>query len=179
MLKLFGKIVNDKFIFSTPKHKEKQLEFAKKNHGLNFEINIITINKAEHYQHRYYRGPLLESICDYFGSQDRDKIHVLEVKKRFLYYHLENYDMTNIPDLHLKKIQFIQDGDSLGYIRSTASLSIEEMNEFINKVETWLLVDLEHRIIEKYQEEAQQCKTALKSDLFDQEVEKPVETFAF
>jgi len=182
MLKLFGKIVNGTFVFSTPDHKGKQLDFAKKHHGLDFEINIIQIKRAEYFQHKYYRGCLLPSIADFYGSLNYEQIHFKEVKGRFLFYQIIDNNISTIPDSHKKGIMFFNDGENItGYTRSTSSLDYDEFVEFNKKVEFFLFDELNYRIIENVQDDAVKYKKAMESEIFAQEenIENFDEMYAF
>ncbi|MBN2830414.1 MAG: hypothetical protein JXR56_08855 [Candidatus Cloacimonetes bacterium] len=125
-------------------------ELLKVNESKSFEIKVESIrDKAEHWQFKFYWGHLLPAIADECYSKVVLRAHY-EMKKLYLNYSISSW--SEIPEKHKSRIipilRVITDSitgemteDICGYIRSTSTLSKDEFQEYIHKIQG-LIIDM-------------------------------------
>lgn len=117
-------------------------EFKRINEG---KTGILTLeiikSEIEYYQLKYYWGYLVKPLAMQSFDNDSEKAHWF-LKERFLFYKCDNED--EIPSSHRKrcaKYFYNVDGKNIfiGYVRSLSTLKHDEMDEYILKVENYLM----------------------------------------
>lgn len=111
-------------------------------------LEILDGSKAKrHWQHRKYRADILPSIAEICGEVDLDYFHEWGLKPKFKTFHIK--DVKELPPRYIsgsKKGRFnfiteIIDGVTekrIEYVPSTASFTIEEMDQYIDDCKTLL-----------------------------------------
>jgi len=123
----FGKIVNGQKLYYNPKLLQQSLSDLE---GKEFvEVLKEKYKKVSLDTHGYYRGGVVKECMGYeiFGGWDEDDLHA--------FFASEFLRETKV--LPLSKDDAVHQAP-ITAIRSTASLSQREMNEFVEKVIRWL-----------------------------------------
>jgi len=125
----------------------------------NVEFRIEVVDKPAQYAHRFYRGYLLPDITHAAGETDRDKMH-FELKYEYLFAKCDDINSidgryfrngyyafrrgTKLLYQHLQGLALLVDDDDklLGYIPSLATVTMDEMMEYLGKLEIRLTDDL-------------------------------------
>jgi len=111
-------------------------EYVMINDDSELDIDIKVLNKPEHYLYKFLWGYLYEDMAK-FMQEPKDKIHD-ELKMMFAKEFVE--DWSDVPRRHRKKCEryeVVHDNGSSEkfYIKSTSSMTHEEMKEFLQRVE--------------------------------------------
>lgn len=116
---------------------QKALEIFKRSNPGREGILTYTIKSGnvEYWQHKYYRGYLLPQIADFSFDGELDKAHEY-LKEQFLFI---KCDQSEIKHNKINKYFYQVDGKQIfiGYTPSTSELKVEEMNDFIRRVEAF------------------------------------------
>ena len=133
-------IIDQKIIYMN-KNFMAEIETLKANDGQYGECVFEIIDRVQHFQHKYYRGPLIDEICGKVGERDTEYIH-FEMKKKFLYREVES--AKDIKSRYRGRcIVFMNDNAEVkAYIPSTGDLTFEEMRDYILKVEEFLIHEI-------------------------------------
>ena len=136
-------IAENQFIDFSVNNESELKEFKKINHGKQVDVTIEIADTVQYYQHKYYRGYVLDAIAKAQGELDLDYLHEFVLKDQFLFFEVN--DIKEIPKRHYKRCRItyrevIQpDGEIItkitGYVPSTSVLNFEEMLEYILKCE--------------------------------------------
>ena len=124
--------------FSNNAHK-KLLKFRRENCFEDGEMTLEIASGPHYCQHKYYRGHVLKYIVIGMGELEefQDYVHNL-LKREFLYFEVDSE--KDIPERHRSRCKvFVKEIDGVekvvAYVPSTATLSFDEMQEFIVKCE--------------------------------------------
>jgi hypothetical protein len=124
----YGRIVNGRKEYYNPTLYKQQMDSLE---GQEFEEVIKKrFHKVSTDQHNFYRGAILGTIIqhDAFIYFDKpDDIHEDVIAPRFLGY--------------IKTVTINNKTEEIKHVKSTATLSKEEMSEFIDKVINWLAME--------------------------------------
>ena len=139
-------IIGGKINYHNPDFENDFQDMKLDNEGTWGECVYEIVDKAQYFQHKYYRGFVLPDITFAMGEISQDNIHI-ELKKEFLFRKVDgNYE--SIPKKHRSRCIIVTQvadivDEIVGYIPSTANLTYNEMKEFIDKCEHRLFVDLQ------------------------------------
>ena len=122
------------------------LHFVLENDDSELDIELTVLNKPEHFLYKYYWGYLLPDIIIHSGLainknsvNNKAKIDLHEeMKENFAKENVD--DWTDIPRRHRYKCQRFERIDEHGevtrwYIKSTSSMTHEELKDYICQVE--------------------------------------------
>jgi len=111
-------------------------QFLAENHDEEIDIEIIVLKKPEHFLYKYLWGYLMEDMAK-FMCEPRDVIHD-QMKEMFAKAFVD--DWSEVPRRHRKKCQrfeIVHDNGATEkyYIKSTSSMTHEELKEYVQRVE--------------------------------------------
>ena len=126
-----GKIINGEL-----RLENKFLEFIAENDDADLDIEIVVLNKPEHYLYKYLFGYLYEDMAK-FMQEDLLSIHD-ELKEKFAKCFVDEWD--EVPRRHRKKcerFEIVHDNGAREryYIKSASSMTHEELKEYLQRVE--------------------------------------------
>lgn len=138
---------------------KKVSEYIKEHEGCEFDIDVIAINKPEHYLYRYLFGILFKDMSAHTGMSI-DEVHK-EIKEKFALEYVNNW--LDVPRRHRKKCERYErtekdDSIKRWYIKSCSSMTHEELIEYTLQVEMHFFDFLEGAIDKKHQKEAYEMR---------------------
>jgi len=126
-----GKIVNGEL-----RLEKKFFDFLLENSDCDLDIELIVLNKPEHYLYKFIWGYLYQDMAK-FMQEPVDKIHD-ELKEMFAKEFVDEWD--EVPKRHRKKCEryeIVHDNGAREryYVKSTSSMTHEELKEYLERVE--------------------------------------------
>lgn len=150
-----GKIVNGIVYYS-----EKLAEYIKKYEGCEVDIEIIALNKPEHYLYRYLCGFLEKDIASHSGLSMDDVSDMM--KEKFATEYVDEW--TDVPKRHRAKCLRYERENANGtytrwYVKSRSSMTHEELQEYVQNIENHFFDFMEGAISKKHEIEANKLRT--------------------
>ncbi len=111
-------------------------KFIAENDGAELDLEFVVLNKPEHFLYKYLWGYLMLDMSIFMG-EDRDDIHDM-MKEKFAKAFVD--DWSEVPHRHRKKCRRFERVHYNGavekyYIKSTSSMTHEELKEYVERVE--------------------------------------------
>lgn len=130
-MKGVGRIINGEL-----RLEKKFIEFLLLNEESEVDVELVVLNKPEHYLYKYLWGYLYKDMCS-FMQEDIDELHN-DMKDKFAKEFVDEW--ADVPKRHRKKCERYERVHENGaierwYIKSTSSMNHEEMKEYIERVE--------------------------------------------
>lgn len=149
-----GQVVSGKLYLDT-----KIMDYIRKNEGLECEVDIVILNKPEHYLYRYLCGFLEKDIAFHSGLS-RDEVSDM-MKEKFATENVETWD--DVPRRHRAKCQRYERLYENGtverwYVKSRSSMTHEELMEYVSNVENHFFDFMEGAIQKKHEKEAYEMR---------------------
>ena len=139
---------------------EKLSEYIKKYEGYELDIELIAIDKPEHYLYRYLCGFLEKDISNHSGIS-RDEVSDM-FKEKFATEYVNEWD--EVPKRHRKKCDRYERENANGtitrwYVKSRSSMTQAELMEYVANVENHFFDFMEGAIDKKHQDESKRLRT--------------------
>lgn len=150
-----GQIINGMVFYSG-----NLSEYITKNEGSEVEIELVVVNKPEHYLYRYLFGFLIKDVAKHSGMSIND-IHDL-MKERFAKEFVDEW--IDVPVRHRKRCDRYERENANGtytrwYIKSCADMTHEELSAYVLLVENHFFDFMSGAIDKMHQEEARLMRT--------------------
>lgn len=148
-------------------------DYIKQNEGSECDIEIIVLNKPEHYLYRYLFGFLIKDIHVHSGMSI-DEIHIT-MKDQFAKAFIT--DWIDIPKRHRKKCERYERIRQSGvierwYIKSCSSMTHEELMEYVKNVENHFFDFMEGAIKGTKQRQLEAYELRKKGMMSEKELKK-------
>ena len=126
-----GRIINGEL-----RLEKKFLDFLLLNEDSEVDVELVVLNKPEHYLYKYLWGYLYDDMAS-FMQEDKYNVHDM-MKEMFAKGFVDEWD--EVPRRHRKKCERYERVHDNGaverwYVMSTSSMNHEEMKEYIQRVE--------------------------------------------
>lgn len=121
------------------------LDFIVANEDEEVEVDLVVINKPEHFLYKYYFGYLLEDMLNHISGsykgqnsrREKERLHE-QMKEMFAVENVISWE--EVPKRHRYRCQRFEMMDRTGeikrtYIKSLSSMTHEEMKKYIMDVE--------------------------------------------
>ena len=150
-----GTIKNGLVYFS-----EKLADYIRKYEGCEVDIEMVALNKPEHYLYRYLCGFLEKDIAEKSGISKDDVSDMF--KEKFATEYVD--DWMDVPKRHRAKcLRYEREHDNGAitrwYVKSRSSMTHEELQEYVTNVENHFFDFMEGAINKKHQDEANRLRT--------------------
>jgi len=150
-----GRIVNGIVYYS-----EKLALYIKKHEGEEVDIELVALNKPEHYLYRYLCGFLEKDIAGKSGMAKEDVSDMF--KEKFATEYVD--DWMEVPKRHRAKCLRYEKEHANGavtrwYVKSRSSMTHEELQEYVVNVENHFFDFMEGAISKVHQDEAKRLRT--------------------